>query len=257
MSDQTFTGERLHEGETLFRIDVERHRAPYRFVLEQIERGRILDLGSGSGYGVAELAGPGRWILGVDRVPPDPAQRCEGTAFVRGDLEALPLAAGSFDAVVSFQVIEHLVDPGPYLRTIVALLRRDGVALLTTPNRLTSDGANPFHVHEYTADELAGRLRAHFESVEMLGVGAIEAVARYYDARLRRVRRLARLDPLGLRYRLPRPLIEWVLPRAARLVRSSIRRSGEFPAATWRDFPIGPARDDCLDLLVICRRPRG
>ena len=73
---------------------------------------------------------------------------------LRLNLNHLPLAGRSFDLVVSFQVIEHLEDPTRYVDAIADLLRADGLALVTTPNLLMSDGVNPYHVHEYEADEL-------------------------------------------------------------------------------------------------------
>jgi hypothetical protein len=81
-------------------------------------------------------------------------------------------------------------------------------------------------------------------------------VARYYEARLERIRKIVKLDPLGLRRRLPRPLVEWLFGRLAIVVRSLIRSGEGLPPATWRDFPVGPADETCLDLLAVCRRPR-
>ena len=110
-------------------------------------------------------------MVGVDRVAPDPGQRRTGGHFVRADLRALPFPRGSFDAVTSFQVIEHLEDPAPYLESIAGLLGAEGVVLLTTPNVRMSDGVNPYHVHEFEAEELATLLREHFHDVEVRGIG--------------------------------------------------------------------------------------
>ena len=49
-------------------------------------------------------------------------------------------------------------------------MRTDATALITTPNLLTSDRENPFHVHEYAPAELEACLRRRFEEVEMLGI---------------------------------------------------------------------------------------
>lgn len=254
-SGVAFTGERLHEGSELFAVDLARHRAAYEFARARIHGARVLDFGSGSGYGAASLVGEAAMVVGVDRVVPDARNR--GRAhFLRADLRSSPLAEGVFDLALSFQVIEHLEDPGDTLDAIARALTAQGTALITTPNLLISDGENPFHVHEYRADELAELLGTRFSEVEMLGVGAEGAVAEYYEARLRRIRAIVRLDPLGLRRRLPRPLVEWLFGRLAVAVRSLIRSGEGLPEATWRDFPIGPVRDDCLDLLAVCRGPR-
>jgi hypothetical protein len=157
--------------------------------------------------------------------------------------------------IVSFQVIEHLEDPTGYLGAIAGLLAADGVAMITTPNSLMSDHVNPYHVHEYEAEELTDCLRRRFRSVELRGIGASPPVRRYLEQRSQRIRRIMRLDPLRLRERLPRALVEWLFARLALLVRRRTQANDGTPEVTWRDFPAGPADARCLDLLAICRDP--
>lgn len=256
-----FTGERLHPGSKLFDADLARHEAAYRFtrslVAAQRDTGRIVDLGAGSGYGSRSLAGGNHQVVGLDRVVPDPlpptTTGAPGASFVVGDLLALPLRRRSFTWLVSFQVIEHLSDPHSYLATAAQLLEPGGTAILSTPNRLTSDGVNPHHVHEYGAAELAALLAPHFRQVELRGVGASARARSYQDARLRQIRALLRLDLLGLRQRLPRPLVDRAFGILAVLVRVLVRRRLDTSTITWEDYPIGPYTDDCLDLLAVCR----
>lgn len=256
MSRTLFTGERLHEGDRLFAVDLARHRAAYAFARSRIGVGRVLDLGCGTGYGTAELTGAGARIVGIDRIRPDDESRVGGALFVRADLRGLPLAERSFDHVVSFQVIEHLEDPKPYLEAIARLLRPDGLAILTTPNALLSDGVNPYHVHEYRSEELSRCLSEHFGEVEMLGVGMSEAVRRHMAERSRRIRRIMRLDPLRLRDRLPRGLLLRLFAAFAVLVRRRAKTGEGTPEVGPDDFPIEPARDDAIDWLAMCRKPR-
>ena len=259
MSDVLLTGERLQPGSQLFGVDLARHRAAYVYANRNARGARLLDLGCGTGYGTAELADSlsGKIaIFGLDRVPPADSSRRENANFLRADLAGIPLADASFSTIVSFQVIEHLEDPGPYLAAIARLLEPDGSAYLTTPNRLTSDGVNPWHVHEYEAEELRGTLGRHFDEVEMLGVGIGPAVADYFDARLERIRRIMRIDPLGLRKLLPQSLLDWLFARFALVVRRGIHEDEGIPDATVDDFPIGPADPGGIDLLAVCRQPR-
>lgn len=255
MSQLTFTGERLHAGSPLFGVDLARHRAPYLYALDYAGPGRVLDLGCGSGYGTAELADSLPRVVGLDRIPPDEANYRDNIDWVRADLAGNPLASASFHLIVSFQVIEHLEDPHVYLDSICRLLAPGGTAILTTPNILTSDRINPFHMHEYEADELHECLAPYFDEVVMHGVGFSENVKPYFDARLERIARIMRIDPLGIRNLLPRSWITWLFANGALWVRRRIQNSEEgMPNATVRDFPIAPADLADIDLLAICRK---
>jgi len=256
LSGTLFTGERLHDGDSLFAVDLARHRAAYEYARTRLPSGRALDLGCGTGYGAASLAGHGSTLVAVDRVRPDSASRSTGAHFLRADIAALPLSADAFDLVVSFQVVEHLADPTDYLRAIAHLVHPDGAAILTTPNVLTSDGVNPYHVHEYGSDELEECLRAHFGRVEMYGVGMSAPVRAYMLARSRRIARIMRLDPLRIRDRLPSGLVKRLFALGALLVRRRTTASEGAPDATTADFPIGAPDESCIDLLAVCREPR-
>jgi len=256
VKDVTFTGERLHEGDGRFTLDIARHRAAYEVALQHAAGGRVIDVGSGSGHGTTLLGSAFPNAIGIDRVFPDRANRHDGVQFLVGDLRSLPLVAASFDLVVSFQVIEHLEDPTFYVDALSGLLRPDGLAIVTTPNILTSDGVNPYHVHEYRAEELGECLGRRFADVAMHGICPSDQARRVFEERSRRIHRIMRLDPLNLRDRLPRALVEWLFAQFALLVRRSNSAPDDSePGMTWRDFPVGPAADDCLDLLALCRRP--
>ena len=258
MSKLLFTGERLHKESPLFAIDLVRHRAAYIHAIELAKASgaqRILDLGCGTGYGTGELAEALPQTFAVDRISPDSDARHPAAPFVRADARHLPLRSESFDMVVSFQVIEHLENPHPYLKAAARLLKPGGVALISTPNLLESDRENPFHVHEYEASELKTLLGEHFSQVEMLGVCASAEPKAYYDARLKRIRSIVRLDPLGLRRRLPRRIIDGLFAAFAVLVRRGIQKNEGLPEVDLDDFPILAAQPDCLDLLAVCRRP--
>lgn len=264
------TGERLDDANALYRADLARHRAAYRFAVaceaapgSTAARAAIsgaapcvLDLGCGTGYGAAELAAAGLPVVGLDRVRPAPRARQAGARFVCGDLERLPFRAARFDRIVSFQVVEHLADPGRYLSEMARLLRPGGIALLTTPNRLESDGENPYHLREYTGDELARVLSRHFERVELRGIHAHGPAARYHADRLRSIRRITRLDPLGLRRRLPRAVLDPAFAWLSILVRLGARRQGVLEEVTDADYRVESVLPGCIDLLAICSQPR-
>ena len=261
MSRVTLTGERLDDDHALYGPDLARHRSAYRYAIQcsasrHAGSGKTLDLGCGNGYGSAELADSGGFVVALDRIAPDPQHRRASLHFVRADLAGVPLFPRAFGLVTSFQVIEHLPDPTVYLEAIAASMCSDGTALITTPNILTSDGVNPFHVHEYEADELRQLLEGYFGHVEMLGVGMSPDAATYQADRLRRIRRIMKLDPFGLREWLPRTWIDWLFARFSVVVRRGIQKGDGLPNLSIDDFPVGPADENTLDLLAVCREPR-
>jgi arsenite methyltransferase len=100
---------------------------------------RILDVGCGPGYYVAELAervGPDGFVLGVDASPAMlavAAGRCDGaenTGFSEGDASSLPADDAGFDAVVSVQVMEYVQDVPAALAEIRRVVRPGGRVVL-------------------------------------------------------------------------------------------------------------------------------
>ena len=164
-----------------------------------------------------------------------------------GNLAAIPLRDESVDVLTCLQVVEHVWDHGQFLDECRRVLRPGGTLLMTTPNRLTfSPGTdrplNPFHSHEFTADELAG-LVAH-SGLKVIGEHGVHAADR-----------LALLDE---RYReaggfvaaqLACPPADWTPQLAA-----------DVSGVTVADFDIRTgvdqeSRDGCLDLIVSASRP--
>jgi SAM-dependent methyltransferase len=99
--------------------------------------GRLLDVGSGSGAFLAQMAALGWRAEGID---PDPAAvagaREAGLSVTQGTLADLASGErlGAFDAVTLSHVIEHLHDPAGDLRHINRVLRPGGLLWIATPN---------------------------------------------------------------------------------------------------------------------------
>ena len=99
---------------------------------------KVLDAGCGAGDLVASLAGGGYEAVGMDvsaRALEVASERHPEQQFVRHSAEELPwpLDPESFDAVVAFEVVEHLLRPRRLLEGAHAVLRRGGGLALTTP----------------------------------------------------------------------------------------------------------------------------
>ncbi len=164
----------------------------------------------------------------------------------------LPSLGERFGLVLSFQVIEHLPDPVGFLRALAAVTVPGGTLVVTTPNRLTTVSENPYHLREWTAPELLELAAPVLPGVRVRGMNVSDRVLAYERARGEQVRRILRLDPLGLRKLIPEAVVKIVFARLARLVRRRVGAAGALPSVGPEDFAV---RDDdlerALDLVLV------
>jgi SAM-dependent methyltransferase len=218
------------------------HLKRYEFARPHCVGKHVLDAGCGVGYGSAFLGETARRVIGVDvsREAIDYARARyggENVEFAVGDLQALERADAEFDAVVAFEVIEHLPRPERFVAEARRVLKQDGVLVVSTPR--SEEGStrpeNPFHEREFSPDEFERLLRASFGRVDVYGQRRMQTA---------RHRALQRLDVLGLRRRLA------LLRRASRLV------TGTAPtdAVSSEGVVISPdGIDEATELVAICR----
>jgi arsenite methyltransferase len=119
--------------------DVVRRRRLVREALAAQPGERILDVGCGPGFYVAELleeVGANGSLVGIDAAAPMlalAANRCEGHAnveFHEGDATELPVGDGDFDAALSVQVFEYLDDVPQALGELRRALKPGGRVVL-------------------------------------------------------------------------------------------------------------------------------
>jgi len=105
-------------------------------------RGRtVLDWGCNNGYGMAVLANSARLVGGLDTnhmCIREVRQRYPKFAsnLWLYDGRRLPFSGRTWEAVVSFQVIEYVPDVNGYLGAIRGVLTKGGIVLFATPNKL-------------------------------------------------------------------------------------------------------------------------
>jgi ubiquinone/menaquinone biosynthesis C-methylase UbiE len=182
-----FTGERVIPGE----VDVDlwnEHLARYAFAARLTAGKRVLDAGCGSGYGTAALAETASGVTGVDVAADAIAYAREHYSaphvqFAEGSCAALPVADGSADVVVAFEVIEHLADWRAFLHEVCRVLAPDGLLVISTPNKdyyaesRRLSGPNPYHVHEFDSAEFVSELKALFAQVDLYLENHVEGIA--------------------------------------------------------------------------------
>lgn len=237
-----------------------RHLVVYEWIAAQSAGKRVIDMACGEGYGSDVLAKSAASVVGVDANPE--AHEHARLRYTRPNLrfarDLIETFSEPADAVVFLQTIEHLKDPGVALAHFRSMVEQSGdslaggsgadagtssgggVVFVSTPNVLTlaPKGAkrsdNPWHVHEYEADEFEMLCRGTFTHVEMYGL---------FHARKLRVHALALKlgwDSVHPRLRLTKAFYGWFTP-----------------AIAASDFALRPAAEadlgEALDFIAVCR----
>ncbi len=166
---------------------------------EATDKTTVFDLGCGTGGAAAVLSDDGFEVAGVD-----PSK--DGIAKANIAYPDLPLEIGSayddladqygsFDAVISLEVVEHVYDPKTFSTTMFDLVKPGGIAVVSTPYHgywknlalaLTGRMDDHFmplkdhgHIKFWSPDTLGALLLdTGFQSVEFQYVGRVSLLAK-------------------------------------------------------------------------------
>jgi SAM-dependent methyltransferase len=210
-----------------------------------IGQGRYLDVGCGSGGSVGAAAMLGWRVAGIepDAEAAQKARRYSDEIHT-GDVLAAPFAAGSFDVVSMFHVLEHVPDPVAVVSRTLEWLAPGGLLIIEVPNagglgaslfgRAWSGLDLPRHLCHFTPDTLA-------KVVERAGGRIVwcwhQAKPRYYLWSLghwlrdRECHRLARCAEWRPAYGVLKLILEVTLPLCRWAKRGEVIRVGVVPAA--------------------------
>lgn len=99
----------------------------------------VLDLGSGEG-GTAKILAENNSVISLDisltRMLRQSGEN-EKLYRVNGDALNVPIKENSFDLIILQDVIEHVTDPEKLVNSLHALLKKDGILYLSTPNKFS------------------------------------------------------------------------------------------------------------------------
>lgn len=129
----------------------------------------VLDFGCGDGAFSFELSRQGARVSGIDlsEEAVDFANRRHselktgGQFFVESCYET-HFPDCSFDGVLSTDVIEHVQDQQRFLAEIARVLRPGGLAVISTPIRLTEEPLDRLHVVEWFPGDFQAMIRTVF-----------------------------------------------------------------------------------------------
>ncbi len=153
------------------------HLSRYLFAIDYFQEKRVvvnkvLDAGCGSGYGSKELSKHFPKIIGIDvseeavnyslRNYSDPK-----IEFRVMDLHNLDFIDASFDAVINFEVIEHLDRQEDVIRDFKRILKPGGYLIISTPYNHGNASKNPYHPNELNLDQFKELVLTSFKDVEI------------------------------------------------------------------------------------------
>lgn len=177
-SELEFTGERFIPGKSDPLLALE-HYHRYLVASQVVHGKRVLDVACGEGYGTAFLSLSAEAVLGVDKDEATiTAARKRYASFTKaefrqGECTKLDVKGSLFDAVVSFETIEHLnsAEQEKFLGAVSSALIAGGIFIVSTPNceeyRDNRIDDNQFHKNELTIDAFDKLLKRFFPEVRL------------------------------------------------------------------------------------------
>ncbi len=258
MSSILQTAERSSHLDPSENVIFQRHLIAYKEVAKLIT-GTVLEIGSGEGYGITELASKADKYIAIDKYDSpikDDLKDQNKVEFHKMNVPPLRFDDNSVDYVVTFQVIEHIKDDEKFVKEIHRVLKPGGKLILTTPNILMSLSRNPWHIREYNPTEMKDILKTSFSDINMKGVYGNEKVMKYYEENKKSVENIRKWDILNLEKNLPRWLLQTPYDILNRFNRHKLQDDNEtlVDEVKYTDYSINPMNNKCLDYFCIATK---
>lgn len=252
---------KLHTAERVSRTDASDNYVFQRSILAYhyaagLVSGDVLEIGTGMGYGIEIIAPSATSYTTIDKSCAYDASLPDNTRFQQMEVPPIGFADESFDYVISFQVIEHIKRDKDFVKEVSRVLRKGGKFIVSTPNAPMSLTRNPWHIREYTEQQLRDLLSADFSSIEAYGVNGNEKIMQYYEQNRRSVERIMRFDILDLQHRLPRWILQIPYDIMNRLNRRRLLENNNELTRSIKmdDYSIGEISPQSFDLYYIATK---
>jgi len=234
-----------------------------------------LEIGCGTGYGTAYLSEIGFSFIVASDIDKEVLYfinnkypfkffliACDGTG--------MPFKENQFDAVIPFQVIEHLTpkDVINYLSEIKRVLTKNGLFICTTPNKRLrllpfQKPWNPEHKKEYNEKELKKLLSKVFGHINIYGLCSSKEILEIERQRVKQdPTKVYIMDPLSKIYpfRLCYKLLKKMFTNQIFLKNKKNNRQESFiqeiepKKLSVRNFFLDPTcPKNSLDWFVVCK----
>ena len=234
----------------------QRHLIAYKEAAKLVS-GVVLEIGSGEGYGIKELAPKSDSFIAIDKYKsniPTNLKKSYNIKFIKSEVPPLNgIASNSIDFIVSFQVIEHIEEDYKFIEEIHRVLKKGGSAIITTPNKLMSLSRNPWHIREYTPKEMEQIIASFFDNFELKGIFGNSRVMEYYNKNKASVEKLTKYDILNMQYWLPGWILRIPYDILNRVNRQFLQINNKeiVKSITYEDYSIKESASDCLDHFCI------
>jgi ubiquinone/menaquinone biosynthesis C-methylase UbiE len=246
-------------------VTYQRCQYAYEFAQSYIAGKKVLDIGCGNGYGTALMAKSAKEIVGLDYDAATVAgnqstyRSISNISFKQGSIPPIPYDDGSFEVITAFQFIEHIEPRKEFLKECLRVLSPGGTLLVTTPNSKKSLARNPFHVHEYTFNEMQEELSSLGAAFELQGLNGNESVNQYYAENGKFVRMILKWDVFKLHQRLPAGLLTKPYNLITNLMRNKLKdQVSQTTGISTKDFFLQKEDlDACWDIYLIAKKQIG
>lgn len=207
-NDKEFNaGERLYIGKTVaYEPGVKEHFERYNFAIKQLKPDFVvLDAACGTGYGSEILARSVKKVVGLEIS--DHAldwgrkhHQRENVELRKADLnKKLDFPDNYFDAIVSFETLEHVANQDSMLSEFKRILKSGGLLIISSPDReiITEKGGanNEFHINELSKKEFIGIINKYFTATNIYGQAKYIPLPLYKKI----IKSMAKIDFLGIR----------------------------------------------------------
>lgn len=235
------------------------HLSRYVFAQNFISDGtNILEVGCGAGYGLRKLSEPKSIRgIGIDTSREavlfakkhSSSQHC--LEFVVMDGTNLGFRDNVFDTVFSLEVIEHVTDYQAFVKESCRVLKFAGKYIISTPKKNPSPGFAPcpFHLKEFTKEELSSILNRYFAKIRIFGKRITNKKFLAEQEKLSKTNRNRLLSLVIAHF----PNIRFLARYLPRNIKKGVTGYPRI-SLTLNDFEITTATDNASDLIAVATK---